>query len=80
MSGIHTDTGVNLRKGLEKAWKWGKIQRQVADSFDAMISKRTLREWTDMVAAYKKDPMKPNPFEEPEAGELLSSALVLIVC
>jgi len=79
MAGIHTSAGVNLRKSLEKAWKWGKIQRQVADSFDAMISEDTFRQWTDMVAAYKIDPTKPNPFEEPEAGKLFSPP-VSIAC
>lgn len=76
MTCIHTSIGTNLRKALEKAWKWGKIQRDVANSFDAMISERTLHEWEEMVAEYKRDPTKPNPFEEPEACKLFSSPLV----
>ena len=72
---IHTSIGTNLRKALEKAWKWGRIQRDVANSFDAMISEHTLRRWEEMVAEYKRDPTKPNPFEEPEFCKLFSSPL-----
>lgn len=66
MSSTHVYTGVNLRKGVEKAWKWGKTQREVAKSFDGMVSEATLLEWKKIVVEYKQDHSKPNPFEEPE--------------
>jgi hypothetical protein len=62
-------TGVILRKTLEKAWKWGKAQREVATSLDATVSEKTLLRWKKMVIEYKKDRSKPNPFHEPEMGE-----------
>ena len=62
----HTITGINLRKGVEKAWKWGKTQREVAKSLDGMVSEGTLRRWEKLVAEYRRDPSKPNPFKEQE--------------
>jgi len=35
-----------------------------------MISEATLLKWEKMVAEYKQDHTRPNPFEEPEAGML----------
>ena len=43
-------------------------QRAVATSLDATVSKDTVLRWTRIVAEYKKDPSKPNPFEESEVG------------
>jgi len=81
LSRIHTNAGVSLRKSVEKAWKWGKVQREVANSLDEMVSKRTLQQWEEMVAEYKLDRTKPNPFEEPEACTLVFFfSLNSIVC
>lgn len=63
------NTGVLLRKTLEKAWKWSKAQREVATSLDATISKGTLLRWTKMVTDYKKDSSKPNPFRDLETSK-----------
>ena len=60
------NTGSNLRKSVEKAWKWSKTQREVAKSLDEMVSESTLLEWEKIVVEYKQDRTKPNPFEEPE--------------
>lgn len=67
------NTGVALRKSVEKAWKWGKAQREVANSLDDLVSESTLQRWEQMVIEYKLDHKKPNPFEEPEACTLFSS-------
>lgn len=66
---VHScNSGTNLRKTLEKAWKWSKSQREVAKTIDASISEDTVRKWQKMVADYKQDKSKPNPFEEREIG------------
>lgn len=65
---VDANTGTNLRKGLEKAWKWSIAQRAVAKSLDATVSESTLLRWRKMVTEFKNDPKKPNPFEEPETG------------
>ena len=61
-------TGTNLQKTLQKAWKWSKAQREVANTLSASISEETVRRWQRMVADYKRDKSKPNPFEEREIG------------
>jgi hypothetical protein len=68
---IHTTAGIHLRKSLEKAWKWSKTQREVANSLDGMVSKDTLGRWEKIVTEYKQDSKKTNPFEEPEICMLL---------
>ena len=70
---VCVNTGVALRKSVEKAWKWGKAQREVANSLDDLVSESTLQRWEQMVIEYKLDHKKPNPFEEPEACTLFSS-------
>ena len=62
-------TGTNLRKNLEKAWKWSKAQHEVANTLDASVSEGTVRKWQKMVSEYKQDKRKPNPFEEIDIGE-----------
>jgi len=58
--------GEQLKKVLERSWKWSKSQRAVATSLGEAVSPKTLEAWQKMVADYKADPSKPNPFAEPE--------------
>jgi hypothetical protein len=64
---------VHLRKTLEKAWKWSKAQREVANALDGSVPGGTVRKWQKMVDEYKKDKSKPNPFEEHDIGLLAIS-------
>ena len=66
--GPYLNTGTNLRKTLEKAWKWSKAQREVANTLNATVPEETVCKWQRMVEEYKQDKSKPNPFEEPEIG------------
>jgi len=58
--------GEQLKKVLERSWKWSKSQRAVATSLGEAVSPKTLEAWQKVVADYKADPSKPNPFAEPE--------------
>ena len=66
----HPPTGFQLKKMLERAWKWSKIQREAADSMTTTWSEFSPG-WKKMLIAYKKDKSKPNPFEEPNPGKRL---------
>jgi len=80
LSTNHVNTGISLRKSVEKAWKWSKTQREVAKSLNEMVSEDTLLKWKNMVIDYKLDHTKPNPFEEPQTGTFFPFPLVSIVC
>ena len=54
---------------MEKAWKWSKAQREVANTLNASVSEGIVCKWQKMVSKYKQDKRKPNPFEEIEIGE-----------
>jgi len=64
----HSFTGPQLKKMLENAWRWAKIQRDAADSMDATWPE-FVPDWKKMLIAYKKDKSKPNPFKEPDPGK-----------
>ena len=68
--------GEHLKKVLERSWKWSKSQRAVATSLGEAVSERTLKAWEKMVADYKADPSRPNPFVEPETSMYFSSVFV----
>jgi hypothetical protein len=68
-------TGVHLRKTLEKAWKWSKAQREVADTLNGSVPEATVRKWQKMVDEYKQDKGKPNPFEAHEIGTLATPSI-----
>ena len=61
-------SGSQLMYMLEKARKWAKTQRRVADSMTATWSD-FVPSWRGMLLAYKEDESKPNPFEEPDPGK-----------
>ena len=67
----HLPTGSQLKNMLERAFKWAKVQREAAE-----VMTRTWIEfvpaWSAMLAAYKKDSSKPNPFRTPDPGKTLS--------
>ena len=66
----HLPPGSQLKNMLERAFKWAKIQREAAE-----VMTRTWIEfvpaWSAMLAAYKKDPSKSNPFRTPDPGKTL---------
>jgi len=55
---------------LERACKWAKIQREEADAMTAAWP-RAVPGWRKMLLDYKQDQSNPNPFEEPDASELV---------
>jgi hypothetical protein len=61
-------TGRQLKKMLERAWKWSKIQREAADSLTVAWAE-FVPGWKKMLLAYKEDDTKPNPFEDPDPGK-----------
>ena len=61
--------GRQLKNMLERAFKWGWIQRNVADSMSVTWS-TYVRKWSKMLHAYKRNNSMPNPFEEPDTGEI----------
>lgn len=68
--------GTQLKKMLERASKWAKIQREAADSMTAAWA-QFVPGWKKMLRAFKRDRRQPNPFEAPEHGRLHSSTGVM---
>jgi hypothetical protein len=56
---------------LERAFKWAKIQREVAESMTKTWIEFVPR-WRNMWATYKKNASKPNPFRMPDPGKVLT--------
>ena len=75
----HENLGTNLRKTLEKAWKWSKTQREVAKTLNASISAGAVERWEKMVSDYKQDRRRPNPFEEHETGTSMTPCMWLVL-
>ena len=63
----HSSIGLQLKSMLERAFKWARIQREVANSMSITWC-AFVPEWMRMLRAYKLDKKKPNPFEEPDPG------------
>ena len=63
----NTYLGIHLKRVLERAIKWAKTQRKEADLMTVAWA-RFVPSWRKMLLDYKKDPKKPNPFEEPDPG------------
>ena len=59
-----------MKNMLERAFKWGRIQRNAADSMSDTWS-AYVPKWSKMLHAYKRNNSMPNPFEEPDTGEIL---------
>jgi hypothetical protein len=49
-------------------------QTEVFNQLSATFSPQTIKKWEAMVVAWEADPQAPNPYEEPESGELFYSA------
>ena len=60
--------GVQLKNMLERAYKWARTQREVADSM-SMAWSPFVSGWRRMLNAYKRDRSMPNPFELPSIGK-----------
>ena len=75
----HENLGTNLRKTLEKAWKWSKTQRKVAKTLNASISAGAVERWEKMVSDYKQDRRRPNPFEEHETSTSMTPCMWLVL-
>ena len=50
-------------------------QTEVFNQLSATFSTQTIKKWEATVVAWEANPQAPNPYEEPESGELCSSAL-----
>lgn len=61
---------------LNRACKWGKIQREALDSMTKAWPRGVPR-WRKMLLAFKKDKSNPNPFEEPDLGMLFTYTCTL---
>lgn len=62
--------GQQLKKNLEKAWKFSKIQKGVAAALTDALSSDVIDTWTTLMDAYYLDPLQPNPFEESTPSQL----------
>jgi hypothetical protein len=49
-------------------------QTEVFNQLSATFSQQTVKKWEAMVVSWEANSEAPNPYEEPESGELLSSA------
>ena len=74
---IHRPTGSQLKTMLERAFKWAKIQREVADSMTKTWIEY-VPGWRLMLLTYKKDPSMPNPFRVPDPGTTFSLGHIII--
>jgi hypothetical protein len=64
-------SGQQLKKNLEKAWVFSKVQRKNVDMLTDALDRTAVDAWTATLDAYYLDPSKPNPFEEPAPSKLL---------
>ena len=67
---IPLSTGQQLKKNLEKAWKFAKIQRNNMTELTAAINPQVVETWKTMFKAYYSNPSNPNPFEDPVPSRL----------
>lgn len=58
-------TGPQLKKNLEKAWKWSKTQTKIATALTDALDPKLIDSWTAMLDAYYRGSSPINPFEEP---------------
>jgi hypothetical protein len=57
--------GRQLKKNLEKAWKFSKIQGNIATTLTKALDPTLIDIWIEEMDAYYLDPLnEPNPFEE----------------
>ena len=61
--------GWQLKNMLERVFKWGWIQQNVADLMSVTWSMYVC-EWSKMLHAYKRNNSMLNPFEEPDTSEI----------
>jgi hypothetical protein len=73
----HSPAGLQLRNMLERAYKWAKIQREVANSMTVTWSE-FVPEWKRMLQKYKMKNTHPNPFEEPDPGKNSSRRHIIV--
>lgn len=60
--------GDQLKKMLERASEWAKIQRKAADAM-TLAWDQFVPKWRQMLLNHKQDSAKPNPFQEPDPGK-----------
>jgi len=66
-------TGERLKKNLEDAWKFAKIQDDAVTTLSNALDPAAIIAWTAMMNAYHRDPSKPNPFKNPSPSKLFLS-------
>lgn len=64
-------TGQQLKKNLEKAWKFAKVQGNAAAALTDALDPTVVKSWTAMMDTYYCNPSRPNPFDEPAPSEFL---------
>ena len=63
---LHSCSGRQLKKNLEKAWKFSKSQKLVLDAMTAALDQKSVKTWKGMIDTYYREPSCAfNPFEEP---------------
>jgi hypothetical protein len=62
---------------LKQASHWAEVQHEAAELF-TLAWFQSVPSRRKMVATYNKDPSKPNPFEEPDPGNLSASVCVTL--
>ena len=63
-------TGQQLKKNLEKAWKFAKVQSGIATALTDALDPKIIDLWTTMMDVYYRNPKKRNPFEESAPSKL----------
>jgi len=61
---ISSLTGQQLKKNLEKAWKFAKVQGNIAATLTGALNPTAVESWQSMMEAFYLDAENPNPFEE----------------
>jgi hypothetical protein len=67
-------TGTVLSKRLEDSLEWSTLQREAADTL-ASEYKEHIGAWSQILADWRANPLKRDPFAEPNSGSCSSLPL-----
>ena len=77
-------TGTLFLKRFNNAFKMSAKQKEVFNQLSATFSTQTIKKWEAMVETWEVNPQAPNPYKEPESGELFFLctfySIVYLIC
>lgn len=73
-------TGLQLKSNLERAWKFSKVQGDIATTLTKALDPKIIELWTTMMDTYYLDPSRPSPFEEPAPGKFFPHVAPFLLC